>query len=178
MKRLVIDYWEFNKQLAKVQPIQVKAKGTITLIEMAKNDHIWAKLDGAWYFSSLDIRAGCHHISIHPDSRPKTAFICTWKIPMEACHLWYYSYTQHIPECYVPAILWISWWFSYFSCREQDGQWTFGTLEKVFKKFRYAGMKLKPSKCNFFKLHIEYLGHLISGTGIPPLNKRYKLFWT
>ena len=34
------------------------------------------------------------------------------------------------------------------------------------------GMKLKPSKCYFFKLHIEYLGHLISGTGIYPLKQK------
>ena len=42
-------------------------------------------------------------------------------------------------------------------------------LRKVFKKFNYAGMKLKPSKCDFFTFHIEYLGHLISGMGIYPL---------
>ena len=42
-------------------------------------------------------------------------------------------------------------------------------LRRVFEKFCYAGMKLKPSKCNFFKLYIEYLGHLISGMGIYPL---------
>ena len=58
--------------------VQAKAKGIITLIEMAKIDHILAKLKGAQYFSSLDIRAGYHHISIHPDSRPKTAFICVY----------------------------------------------------------------------------------------------------
>ena len=39
-------------------------------------------------------------------------------------------------------------------------------LWKIFEKFCSAGLKLKPSKCDFFKLHIEYLGHLISGTGI------------
>ena len=33
-------------------------------------------------------------------------------------------------------------------------------------------MKLKPSKCDFFKLHIEYLGHLVFGTGIYPLKQR------
>ena len=33
------------------------------------------------------------------------------------------------------------------------------------------GMKLKPSKCNFVKLHIEYLGYLISGTGIYSLEQ-------
>ena len=78
MKQLVFDYQELNRQLPKVQMVQAKAKGTIILIEMAKIDHIWAKLKGAQYFSSLDIRAGYHHISIHPDLRPKTAFICPY----------------------------------------------------------------------------------------------------
>ena len=29
-----------------------------------------------------------------------------------------------------------------------------------------AGLKLKPSKCHFFKEEIEYLGHVVSGEGI------------
>ena len=33
-------------------------------------------------------------------------------------------------------------------------------------------LKLKPSKCDFFKLHVEYLGHLISGTQIFPLKQK------
>ena len=45
-------------------------------------------------------------------------------------------------------------------------------LRKVFNKFHYAEMKLKPSKCDFSKLHIEYLGHLISDTGIYPLEQK------
>ena len=43
MKRLVIHYQEVNKQLPKVQMVQMKAKHAITLIEMAKIDHIWGK---------------------------------------------------------------------------------------------------------------------------------------
>ena len=74
-KRLVIGYYELNKKLPQVQTTQAKSKGSIVLIETAKIDHIWAKLKGARYFSSLDIRSGYHHISIHPDVRPKTAFI-------------------------------------------------------------------------------------------------------
>ena len=77
-ERLVIDYSELNKQLPEVQPVQAKSKGSIVLIETAKIDHIWAKLKGARYFSSLTIRLGYHHISIHPESRPKTAFICPY----------------------------------------------------------------------------------------------------
>ena len=39
-KRLVIDYHELNKQIRKVQPTQIKSKGTLALIETAKIDHI------------------------------------------------------------------------------------------------------------------------------------------
>ena len=45
-------------------------------------------------------------------------------------------------------------------------------LWKILEKFHYAGLKLKPSKCDFLKLHIEYLGHLISGTGNYPLEQK------
>ena len=45
-------------------------------------------------------------------------------------------------------------------------------LQKIFEKFSYVGLKLRPSKCDFFKLHIEYHGHLILGTGIYPLKQK------
>ena len=39
-------------------------------------------------------------------------------------------------------------------------------LEAVFQKLHAAGLKLKPSKCFFFREEIEYLGHVVSGKGI------------
>ena len=39
-------------------------------------------------------------------------------------------------------------------------------LEAVFKKISDAGLKLKPSKCEFFKKRIHYLGHIVSNKGI------------
>ena len=39
-------------------------------------------------------------------------------------------------------------------------------LEGVFKKLSNACLKLKPSKCKFFKERIAYLGHIVSRTGI------------
>ena len=39
-------------------------------------------------------------------------------------------------------------------------------LRGVFQKMREAGLKLKPSKCEFFKDRIAYLGHIVSKAGI------------
>ena len=35
-----------------------------------------------------------------------------------------------------------------------------------------TGLKLKEMKCNFLKRHIQYLGHLLSETGIEPLTEK------
>ena len=76
-KRLVIDYCELNKQIPKVQTTKAKSVGSLALIETNEIDHIWSKLKGAKYFSILGI-CSWYHISIHPDSRPKTIFTCPY----------------------------------------------------------------------------------------------------
>ena len=42
-------------------------------------------------------------------------------------------------------------------------------IEIIFQKLKVAGLKLKKSKCDFFKSEIHYLGRLISDKGIQPL---------
>ena len=39
-------------------------------------------------------------------------------------------------------------------------------LKGVFEKQATVGLKLKPSKCEFFKLRVAYLGHIVSKDGI------------
>ena len=61
-KRLVIDYRALNKVTRKfVWP-------------MPKVEDIFPQLNGAKYFSTLDLRAGYHHIGLTTDLIPKTAF--------------------------------------------------------------------------------------------------------
>ena len=36
----------------------------------------------------------------------------------------------------------------------------------MFEKLAEAELKLKPSKCEFFKSHVNYLGHVVSEDGI------------
>ena len=42
-------------------------------------------------------------------------------------------------------------------------------IRKVFTKLRSANLSMKMSKCNFFSGEIQYLGHILSATGIQPL---------
>ena len=45
-------------------------------------------------------------------------------------------------------------------------------LETVFKRLQDAGLKLKESKCYFFRSQIHYLGHMLSAEGIQPLPEK------
>ena len=45
-------------------------------------------------------------------------------------------------------------------------------IEEIFKRLEAADLKMKRSKCDFFKKHIHYLGHLISADGIRPLKDK------
>ena len=39
-------------------------------------------------------------------------------------------------------------------------------LRGVFEKLSAAGLRLKPSNCEFFKSQVTYLGHIVSKNGI------------
>ena len=45
-------------------------------------------------------------------------------------------------------------------------------LEIIFQRLHEVWLKLKWSKCSFMKLHIEYLGHLISENNIEPMPEK------
>ena len=39
-------------------------------------------------------------------------------------------------------------------------------LEAVFSRLEEHGLKIKPSKCEFFKSSVRYLGHVVSEQGV------------
>ena len=45
-------------------------------------------------------------------------------------------------------------------------------LRAVLERFMENGLKLKPSKCNFFRTEINYLGHKVSVAGMEPGTER------
>ena len=52
-----------------------------------------------------------------------------------------------------------------YSCTEEEH---LTQLRAMFERFRESGLKLKPSKCNFFHTDINYLCHTVSAKGMEP----------
>ena len=48
-------------------------------------------------------------------------------------------------------------------------------LSAVFQKFKAAGLKIKLTKCQFFKTQLHYLGHRISADGLEPLPEKLEV---
>ena len=42
-------------------------------------------------------------------------------------------------------------------------------IQMVFEKLKSVNLSMKRSKCSFFSKEIQYLGHILSATGIRPL---------
>ena len=47
-------------------------------------------------------------------------------------------------------------------------------LEKVFRKLRAAGLKLKPKKCDLFQTQVNYLGHVLDKRGLDQIRRNWK----
>ena len=74
-RRLCIDFRKINNLQQKVIT-EGKSKGCLSLIPLPKIDEMYAKLKGAKFFSTIDLRSGYYHIALGKDSRPKkTAFV-------------------------------------------------------------------------------------------------------
>ena len=59
----------------------------------------------------------------------------------------------------------------YSSTQEEHIKW----LQAILKWFQLHGLKLKPSKCEFFKEKIKYLGHSVSLKGVWPSRDNLKV---
>ena len=150
-----------------------KTKGQISIHLLPKIDEIYAKLKGAKVFSTIHLRSGYHHIALGKSSRAKTAFVTPFgkyeflMVPFGLAQA--PAYFQLLMNKVLKGLKFIMTYLDDIIIFSQDELQHLEHLEIVFSCLREAGLKMKCSKCDFFKSENHYLGHLISPEGISPL---------
>ena len=130
-------------------------------------------LKGALLFSSIDLKAGYWQVEMDEDSKALTAFT-VGPLGFYECERMPFGLTnapatfqQLMENCL--GDLNLNWCIIYlddviiFSKTPKEH---IQRLRGVFQKLWEAGLKLKPSKCEFFRTRISYLGHIVSKDGI------------
>ena len=130
---------------------------------------------GAAHFSTIDFKSGFWHVRMALESQQYNAFTVG--------NLGFYEFTRmpfglcNMPvtfQCLMQNTLGelnLTYCIIYlddvivFGCTEEEH---LERLRVVFEHFREFNLKLKPSKCSFFKTEIVYLTHHVSKEGICP----------
>ena len=134
---------------------------------------MYAKLKGAKVFSTIDLRSGYHHIALGKSSRAKTAFVMPFgkykflMVPFGLAQA--PAYFQLLMNKVLKGLKIAMTYLDDIIIFSQDELQHLEHLEIVLSRLQEAGLKMKHSKCDFFKSEIHYLGHLISPEGISPL---------
>ena len=165
-KCLVIDYPALNKVTRKF------------IWPMPKVEDILSQLNGAKYFSTLDLRAGYQHIPLDEESIPKTTFTSPFgkfeyvKVPLELAQApaYFQELMTRTLKDFNFAIVYLDDIIIFSKTAEEY----LDHIKQVFKKLRSAHLSMKLSKCHFFMKEIQYLGHIISTEGIKPLPSKTK----
>ena len=178
-RRMCVDYRVLNSLLPPVNKAHSKAKGILTLVPLPKIDEIYAQLKGSKVYSAIDMRSGYFHLGLSNDAKPKTAFVPGGphgaKYEFNRCPFGLSQAPAYFQRLIHEVLKGITFAFGYLDdilIFSPDNKTHLEHLEVVFRRLREADLKLKASKCNFFKKHIQYLGHLVSGEGIEPLPEK------
>ena len=162
--RLCIDYRELNE----------KTKNPDSYL-LPRIDDTLDALSNAKYFCTLDLLQGYHQVELTESSKEKTAFHAPFCNPSQ----WEYVYMpfglvkaprtfQRLMDRviqgleYRVALAYIDDIIVY--ARDIDG--CIDNMQLVLERLRNANLKLKAKKCILFAHEVEYLGHVITSTGV------------
>ena len=160
-KCLIIDYRALNKVTRKfVWP-------------MPKVEDIFSQLNGAKYFSTLDLGAGYHHIGLTTDLIPKTAFTSPFgkyeyiKVPFGLAQA--PAYFQELMTGVLKDLPFAMASLDNIIIYSYTPEEHLEHIRTVFEKLHDAKLSMKLSKCHFFAKEIQYPGHILGKEGIKPV---------
>ena len=172
--RMCVDFRKINDLQPQVRRVDSATSGNISLVPLPKIDEMYAALHGAKIFTTLDLRSGYYHINLDEESKAKTAFMTPFgkyefnSVPFglaQAPAYFQQLISMVLQDCRDFVMAYLDDIIIFSRTPEEHLK----HIEIIFQKLKAAGLKLKESKCDFFKSEIYYFGHLISDKGIQPL---------
>ncbi|KAJ9514422.1 hypothetical protein QJQ45_012357 [Haematococcus lacustris] len=158
--RMCVDYRPLNR-------ITIKNKYPLPRVE-----NMLDRLHGATVFSKIDLRQGYHQIRIAPEDIPKTAFSTRYGhfeftvLPFGLCNapatfqrLMNDIFRQELDD---HVIVYLDDILIFSRTHEEHAR----HLDRVLSLLRQHKLYAKLSKCEFGRSQTEFLGHIITSTGI------------
>ena len=158
--RLVIDYRQLNKQT-------IKSCWPIPSIE-----EIFDTLEGSEYFTTIDISWGFYQLPMAEESQDYTAFSTPFgsfkwlRMPMGLTGS--PNTFQNLMEQVLVGLTWkttvpyLDDCIIFSSTAEEHIE----RLREVLERFRSANLKINPTKSEFLRTRVPFLGHIISKNGL------------
>ena len=158
-----IDFWHLN---AKTK------KDSYPLLRMQET---MESMVGTWYFSCMDLKSSFWQAKMSEKVCQYTAFTVGSMGMYEFLHMPYglcnmpATFQRLMQNCLgklslTYALIYLDDVIVYSRTEEEH----LTRLRAMFERFRESGLKLKPSRCNFFRTEINYLGHTVSVKGMEP----------
>ena len=139
---------------------------------------IFAKLGKAKHFTTLDLRSGYHHIALDPEAIKKTAFVTPsgkyeyLKVPFGLAQA--PAYFQELMNKVLNGLGFTLAYLDDIIIFSETAEQHLKHIQIVLTRLKQANLKLKKSKCLFFKKELHYLGHLLTRNGIKPQTEKVK----
>ncbi|KAD6795677.1 hypothetical protein E3N88_06573 [Mikania micrantha] len=158
--RMCIDYRELNK-------LTIKNRYPLPRI-----DNLFDQLQGATYFSKIDLRSGYHQLRVHEDDVPKTAFrtryghyeFLVMSFGLTNAPAVFMDLMNRVCRPYLDkfVIVFIDDILIYSRSQHEHAQHLKLILELLAREKLYA----KFSKCEFWLREVQFLGHVVNQNGI------------
>ncbi|GJY73104.1 putative nucleotidyltransferase, ribonuclease H [Tanacetum coccineum] len=158
--RMCIDYRELNK-------LTIKNRYPLPRI-----DDLFDQLQGARYFSKIDLRSGYHQLRVHKDDIPKTAFrtryghfeFTVMPFGLTNAPAVFMDLMNRVCKPYLDkfVIVFIDDILVYSKSKDEHEVHLRLVLELLKKEELYA----KFSKCEFWLQEVQFLGHVVNQNGI------------
>lgn len=167
-QRMCIDYRALNN-------LTIKNKYPLPRI-----DELMDRLQGAKYFTKIDLRSGYHQVRIQPDDVSKTAFRTRYghyeflvmpfgltNAPATFMHMMNSILTEHLDTF---VIVFLDDILIYSKTLEEHTE----HVKQVLQILRDNHLYAKESKCEFFQTEVEFLGHIVGKDGVQMMEEKLK----